>query len=69
MTNAVETVAVAASDVGNQACDAFAREYSRGQAFIEQAWAWVMEKGMDFLVNIVMALVILILGTGLSMRS
>ena len=62
MTNAVETVAVAASDVGNQACDAFAREYSRGQAFIEQAWAWVMEKGMDFLVNIVMALVILILG-------
>ena len=62
MTNQVETAAAAASGVGSQACDVFSREFSRGQEFIEQAWAWIMEHGMEFIGNIVMALLILALG-------
>ncbi len=59
-TNAVE--AASASGLGAQACDAFAREYSRGQEFLEQAWAWVMDKGVEFLANLVMAILILVIG-------
>ena len=59
-TNAVETAS--ASGLGAQACDAFAREYSRGQEFLEQAWAWVMDKGVEFLANLVMAILILVIG-------
>ena len=62
MTNAVETAAVAASGIGAQACDAFSREFSRGHEFMEQAWAWIMENGMTFLANVVMALLILVVG-------
>ena len=62
MTNAVETAAAAAGGIGAQACDAFSREYSRGQEFAEQAWAWLMDKGVEFLANILMAALILILG-------
>ena len=59
-TNAVE--AASASGLGAQACDAFAREYSRGQEFLEQAWAWGMDKGVEFLANLVMAILILVIG-------
>ena len=62
MTNAVETAATAATDLGTQACGVLAREYSRGQEFMEQAWAWIMDKGVEFLVNVVAALIILFLG-------
>ena len=62
MTNAVETAAVAATDVSGQVCDMFAREYSRGQEFVEQIWAWLLDKGMEFFVNVVMALLILLVG-------
>ena len=62
MTNATETAATAAANLGAQACNAFAQEYSRGQEFLEQAWAWVMDKGVTFLANVLMALVILLVG-------
>ena len=62
ITNATETAAAAASGIGSQACDVFSREFSRGHEFVEQAWAWIMEHGMEFIGNIVMALLILFLG-------
>ena len=62
MTNATETAATAATSLGSQACDMFEREYSRGHEFVEQAWAWVMDKGVEFLANILMAILILLVG-------
>ena len=62
MTNATETAATAAANLGSQACDMFAREYSRGQEFVEQAWAWIMDKGVEFLANLLMAILILLVG-------
>ena len=62
MTNEVDSAACAAPDIADQACNVLAREYSRGQEFVEQIWAWVMDKGMEFLVNVVVAVLMLIIG-------
>ena len=62
MTNVNEAASMTANDIGGQACDAVAREYTRFQAFIDQAWVWLMDKWMGFLLNIVMALLILFVG-------
>ncbi len=62
MTNATEAAATAASNLGAQACNAFTQEYSRGQEFLEQAWAWIMDHGVTFLANVLIAILILLVG-------
>ena len=62
MTNATEAAATAASNLSAQACNAFAQEYSRGQEFLEQAWAWIMDHGVTFLANVLIAILILLVG-------
>ena len=59
---ATNAVAAATADISAQACDVFNREVSRGQEFIEQAWSWLMDKGVEFAINLVVALLILLVG-------
>ena len=63
MTNdVVGAAADAVTSVGDQACSVLGQEFSRGQEFVEQIWAWLMDKGVEFLAHVVAALLILFVG-------
>ena len=63
MTNETVTTTIdSAAAVAAQACNAFGQELSRGQEFVELAWAWLMDKGVEFLAHAFAALVILVAG-------
>ena len=63
MTNdVVGAAADAVASVGDQACSVLGQEFSRGQEFVEQIWAWLMDKGVEFLAHVVAALLILFVG-------
>ena len=63
MTNdVVGAAADAVASVGVQACSVLGQEFSRGQEFVEQIWAWLMDKGVEFLAHVVAALLILFVG-------
>ena len=50
------------SDIAAQACNIIGQEFSRGQQFLEQIWAWACDKGVETLVNVLAAILILIVG-------
>ena len=63
MTNdVVGAAADVVASVGDQACSVLGQEFSRGQEFVEQIWAWLMDKGVEFLAHVVAALLILFVG-------
>ena len=60
MTNETANAGVAVSD---KICNEFTQQLSQGQDLWEQALAWLTDKGLSFVVSLIAALVILILGS------
>ena len=56
----VETCAT--QSVGDKMADTVSKQAAEGQAFFKQALAWLTENGLDVLLNIVAAILILIVG-------
>ena len=73
MTNAVETVTNVAAQVSTQVTNVAAqvstqvtsslgKQVAEGRAVVQQGMSWVTEHGITFLVNILMAALILLIG-------
>ena len=56
----VETCAT--QSVGDKMADTVSKQAAEGQAFFKQALAWLTENGLDVLLNIIAAILILIVG-------
>ena len=61
-TNAAAAVAGAAQATGAKIADSVSRQAAEGHAFLKQALAWLTENGLDFAVNVLSAILILIVG-------
>ena len=61
-TNAAAAVAGAAQATGAKIADSVSRQAAEGHAFLKQALAWLTENGLDFAVNVLSAVLILIVG-------
>ena len=66
MTNKVAEVttntACAAQSVGDKLTDTVGKQAAEGHAFLKQATTWLTENGLDFAVNVLSAVLILIVG-------
>ena len=60
MTNETAT---AACDVTKTVCNEFNQQLGQGQELLQQALAWLTDKGLSFAVSLLAALVILLLGS------
>ena len=61
-TNVAAAAACAAQTAGGKLADTVGRQAAEGQAFLKQALAWLTENGLDFAVNILAAVLILLVG-------
>ena len=61
-TNAATAVAGAAQATGAKIADSVSRQAAEGHAFLKQALAWLTENGLDFAVNVLSAILILVVG-------
>ena len=66
MTNevveATTNVACAAQSVGDKLTSTMGKQAAEGHAFLKQALAWLTENGLDFAVNVLAAILILLVG-------
>lgn len=62
VVEATNTTACAAHSVGDKLADTVNRQAAEGQAFFKQVLAWLTENGLDVLLNIIAAVLILIVG-------
>ena len=62
VTNVVETTGCKAANVGGQVVDSFSQQAEQGRQIFEQALAWLTTNGVAFLVNVVAAVAILLVG-------
>ena len=61
-TNAAAAVAGAAQATGAKIADSVSRQAAEGHAFLKQSMSWLTENGLDFAVNILAVLLILLVG-------
>lgn len=61
-TNAVAVVTDAAQAAGTQLVDSVGRQAEEGQAALQEGLAWLTEHGLDFAMNLLGAVLILIIG-------
>ena len=61
-TNVATSVADAAKATGVKLADSVSRQAAEGHAFLKQSMEWLTENGLDFAVNVLSALLILIVG-------
>ena len=59
MTN---EVAAATTDVADRVCETFSNQVSQGQELWNNVVTWLSEKGVDFAVNVVVSILILLVG-------
>ena len=61
-TNAAAAAACAVQAASGKLADTVGRQAAEGHAFLKQALAWLTEHGLDFAVNVLAAVVILLVG-------
>ena len=61
-TNAAAAAASAVQAASGKLADTVGRQAAEGHAFLKQALAWLTEHGLDFAVNVLAAVVILLVG-------
>ena len=61
-TNAAAAAACAVQTAGAKLADTVGKQAAEGQAFLKQALAWLTEHGLDFAVNVLAAVLILLVG-------
>ena len=62
MTNTTECAAAAAKNAGAMLVDTFGKQAQEGREILEQVFAWLAQHGVAFLVNLLAAVVILLVG-------
>ena len=61
-TNAAAAAACAVQTAGAKLADTVGRQAAEGHAFLKQALAWLTDHGLDFAVNVLAAVLILLVG-------
>ena len=59
---ATNDAACAAQSMGDKLTDSVGKQAAEGHAFLKQATAWLTENGLDFAVNVLSAILILVVG-------
>lgn len=62
MTNVVDTATNVVAQVGSQVANSLSQQASQGREVIDQAMTWVAQHGVTFLVNMLAAALILVVG-------
>ena len=62
MTNTVDVATNVVSQIGSQVASSFSQQASQGREVLEQALAWLAQHGISFLINVLGAVAILVLG-------